>query len=189
MTDTFFPNIPADTDDRKAKLTELAKRRNFRDEEDEEMAKSILAGNFSPPAEENPFMKVPSTGGGLISTAADLNRFGVMLLNQGTLDGTRILGRRTILRMTEMYTGPDIRDWCWGAGGGHRDYALGPDKRRTVDSLYSPSAFFHEGAGACCLIIDPEERMVASWFVPFTHRAWHAAGLFNAAAVMWSGLK
>jgi hypothetical protein len=73
-------------------------------------------------------------------------------MNQGSLDGVRVLGRRAVARMVENYTLPEIRDYAWGAGGVHRDYALGPDKRRTADSLYSASAFFHEGAGACCLL-------------------------------------
>jgi CubicO group peptidase (beta-lactamase class C family) len=38
----------------------------------------------------------PSGGGGLVSTVSDYLRFGQMLLNQGELDGTRLLGRKTV---------------------------------------------------------------------------------------------
>lgn len=41
-----------------------------------------------------------SGGGGLVSTARDYHRFCTMCLNGGTLDGTRILGRKTIELMT-----------------------------------------------------------------------------------------
>ncbi|MEG3175116.1 serine hydrolase domain-containing protein [Sphingomonas sp. RB3P16] len=44
--------------------------------------------------------KLVSGGGGLVSTALDYHRFCSMLLNGGTLDGARILGRKTIALMT-----------------------------------------------------------------------------------------
>lgn len=44
--------------------------------------------------------KLLSGGGGLVSTSADYLRFTQMLLNGGTLDGVRILGRKTVELMT-----------------------------------------------------------------------------------------
>jgi CubicO group peptidase (beta-lactamase class C family) len=44
-----------------------------------------------------------SGGGGLVSTAADYHRFTQMLLNEGELDGTRVLGSRTVHYMTENH--------------------------------------------------------------------------------------
>jgi CubicO group peptidase (beta-lactamase class C family) len=44
-----------------------------------------------------------SGGGGLVSTAADYHRFTQMLLNEGELDGTRVLGSRTVQYMTENH--------------------------------------------------------------------------------------
>jgi len=41
-----------------------------------------------------------SGGGGLVSTLADYHRFCRMLLNEGTLDGARIIGRKTLALMT-----------------------------------------------------------------------------------------
>jgi len=132
----------------------------------------------------------PTTGNGLASTVKDLNKFGRMLLNNGiTDDGVRIIGRKAIERMTECYTTPDIGEYTWGANGLHRDYALGPDIRRTADNQYSKGSFFHEGYGSCCLVIDPTEKMVASWYVPYPNGNWIADGLYNASTVMWSGLK
>lgn len=91
--------------------------------------------------------------------------------------------------MTALHTTPDIKDYCWGAEGVFRPYALGPDLRHNLSSLYSEGTFFHEGAGGCCLLIDPVEKLVAAWFVPFVDDVWCAHALFNAAAIMWSGLE
>ncbi|WP_375272393.1 serine hydrolase domain-containing protein [Sphingomonas sp.] len=44
--------------------------------------------------------RLVSGGGGLVSTARDYHRFCTMCLNGGTLDGARILGRKTIALMT-----------------------------------------------------------------------------------------
>jgi CubicO group peptidase (beta-lactamase class C family) len=43
--------------------------------------------------------EAPSGGGGLASTAADYHRFTRLLLNEGELDGTRLLGSRTVRYM------------------------------------------------------------------------------------------
>jgi CubicO group peptidase (beta-lactamase class C family) len=43
-----------------------------------------------------------------LSTASDYLRFAQMLLNRGTLDGTRILGRKTVEFMTADQLGPEV---------------------------------------------------------------------------------
>jgi len=50
-----------------------------------------------------------SGGGGLISTADDYLRFGRMLLDNGRLDGRRILSRKTVELMTQNFLSPDQR--------------------------------------------------------------------------------
>jgi CubicO group peptidase (beta-lactamase class C family) len=45
-------------------------------------------------------------GGGLMSTSADYARFLQFLLNRGTLNGTRLLGRHTVEHMTADHLGP-----------------------------------------------------------------------------------
>ncbi len=47
-----------------------------------------------------------SGGGGLVSTASDYARFLQMLLNGGTLDGSRFLSRKTLELMTADHLGP-----------------------------------------------------------------------------------
>ena len=53
--------------------------------------------------------KMLSGGGGLLSTMSDYYRFCSMLLNQGELEGTRIIGRKTLAFMASNHL-PDNKD-------------------------------------------------------------------------------
>ena len=53
--------------------------------------------------------------GGLFSTAADLARFGRMILNGGVLDGRRYLAEESVAAMTRKQTGPDLKE-TYGLG-------------------------------------------------------------------------
>lgn len=167
---------------------EIAERLNIPNERTEKYINAILNGTLQKTDEDDVWIKVPRTGGGMYSTARDLCRFGIMLLKGGYIDGRRIIGRKAIEKMIALYTEPHIRDYCWNAGGVRREYGLGPDLRCNEASLYSKGTYFHEGAGACCLMIDPVEKLVAAWFVPYRNDQWFPDGLYNTAAVMWSGL-
>jgi CubicO group peptidase (beta-lactamase class C family) len=95
MADTGF-TVPADKTDR---LTDCwAYARGGRVMYDEG-AKSAWS---TPP-------KLLSGGGGLTSTALDYHRFCTMLLNGGTLDGARVIGRKTLELMTQNHL-PGGRD-------------------------------------------------------------------------------
>ena len=54
--------------------------------------------------------KVNSGGGGLVSTASDYLRFCKFMLNKGELDGTRLLGRKTVELMTMNHLKGDMAD-------------------------------------------------------------------------------
>lgn len=168
---------------------EVLKRTNIPNEGREKFIDEVLSDTFVENESHERFDQIPSTGGGLYSTPYDLVRFGTMLQQGGYIDGVRVIGRKAIEKMTSQCTGPEIKDYCWNAGGAHRDYAYGPDLRCNDASLYSKGTFFHEGAGGCCLIIDPVEKLVAAWFIPFVNNGWGSEPLYNAAAIMWSGLK
>jgi CubicO group peptidase (beta-lactamase class C family) len=56
---------------------------------------------------ERPVME--SGGGGLVSTTMDYARFCQMLLNGGTLDGNRIIGRKTLELMASDHLGPSVK--------------------------------------------------------------------------------
>ena len=60
-------------------------------------------------------------GGGVLTTVGDYARFGQMLLNGGVLDGTRILGRKTVDMMIGNHTGDMVipmtgPGFHWGLG-------------------------------------------------------------------------
>jgi CubicO group peptidase (beta-lactamase class C family) len=168
---------------------EIAARANIMNDWVEKSVVALLDGTYEESEEEKFWKKLPGTGGDMFSTAYDLCRFGTMLQQGGYIDGDRILGRKAIEKMTTLYTTPNIRDYCWNAGGPYREYGLGPDMRCNDASIYTKGTYFHEGAGGCCLMIDPKEKLVAAWFIPFVNDVWSAEPLYNAAAVMWSGLK
>nr|MCR4876822.1 beta-lactamase family protein [Clostridiales bacterium] len=66
-----------------------------------------------------------SGGGGLFSTVRDYSRFAQMLLHGGTLDGVRILGRKTIdLISTDHLTPEQRRSDSWDTQRGY-GYGLG----------------------------------------------------------------
>ena len=52
--------------------------------------------------------RLPSGGGGLVSTIGDYGRFCQFLLNRGTLDGARLLGRKTVELMMSNHLPGDM---------------------------------------------------------------------------------
>jgi CubicO group peptidase (beta-lactamase class C family) len=142
----------------------------------------------------------PSGAAGLVSTVDDHQRFGRMLLNNGELDGVRILSRKTVETMTTDYLTPEqhthpfanfdrydmdrsARMWDnWGFGYGvavrTRRLGLGP----SVGSFYWPGAFGttwvadpHEGLMATLLPqvleANPFYRQIGEDFLALTYQA------------------
>lgn len=107
----------------------------------------------------NGSLQFQSGGGGLFSTMHDCGRFGQMLLNEGELDGARVLGRKTVEFMLENQVarlGPDKgANLHMGLGVGVRRLGAEPSS-----SLGSPGSYGWAGAASTNLIIDPAERMV-----------------------------
>ena len=107
MTDTGF-FVPAD------KLERIATLYNI----NEGMKPSDRGAPTSKPQFE-------SGGGGMFSTVRDYSRFAQMLLHGGTLDGVRILGRKTIdLISTDHLTPEQRRSDNWDTQRGY-GYGLG----------------------------------------------------------------
>jgi len=164
---------------------EMAKRSIVSNEEGEKYLNEIAGGTYKPHW-IGEVLNIPSTGGGLESTAYDINRFGKMMLFKGTLDGARILGRAAVEKMTTLAV--NYPNYCWGAKENERYYGIGFDMRNGPAFTMSRSTFMHEGAGASSLYIDPKEELVASWFVPFAKEGWFSRALFNVQNIIWSGL-
>lgn len=108
-----------------------------------------------------------SGSGGLKSTVDDFVRFGQMYLNQGILDGVRVLSPASIRQMTinhiaelppNEYEG-EVFDSSWGLGWNVRSM-----KKDDAGILRSPNSFEHAGFGGSRLLCDPDADVVAAYF-------------------------
>ena len=97
-----------------------------------------------------------SGGAGLLSTATDYARFLQMMLNGGTLDGRRILSRKTVELMTTSHLG-DI-DYNAGQGFGLGFYVVEDVGAR--GSQGSVGEFGWGGAYHTTYWVDPREELV-----------------------------
>ena len=102
-------------------------------------------------------------GGCAVSTVPDYARFAQMLLNHGSLDGVRILGRKTVEYMTADHLGPNITrggDYIPGDGYG---FGLGFAVRQgagVANTNGSGGDFNWGGAYGTYFWVDPKEELV-----------------------------
>ena len=121
---------------------------------------------------------IEAGGAGIFSTAGDYARFAQMLLNGGTLEGRRILGRKTIELMTanHMVTLPNNQ-----AAARPKGFGLGVEVTTDLGQLSVPSSigqFGWYGAATTYCQIDPKERLVAialAQHFPFNQHNFFAA--------------
>jgi CubicO group peptidase (beta-lactamase class C family) len=104
-------------------------------------------------------------GGGCgVSTAADYLRFALMLLNGGTLDGARILGRKTVEYMTSDNLVPAVdttrlHEWPNINGYG---FGLGVAVRRSAGAggaVSSKGEYHWAGSTGTYFWVDPSEGL------------------------------
>jgi CubicO group peptidase (beta-lactamase class C family) len=123
-----------------------------------------------------------SGGGGLVSTAADYHRFSQMLLNEGELDGVRLLGSRTVRYMTENHLpgGADLEmigrplfseTTFDGTGFGLGFSVLADPVKNKV--LASPGEFAWGGAASTAFWVDPVEQLTALFFTQLLPSSTH----------------
>jgi CubicO group peptidase (beta-lactamase class C family) len=123
-----------------------------------------------------------SGGGGLVSTAADYHRFTQMLLNEGELDGVRLLGSRTVRYMTENHLpgGADLEAFGRplfaettfdGMGFGLGFSVLVDPVKNKV--LASPGEFAWGGAASTAFWVDPVEQVTALFFTQLLPSSTH----------------
>ncbi|GAA2626019.1 serine hydrolase domain-containing protein [Dactylosporangium fulvum] len=116
---------------------------------------------------------VPSGGGGLISTAADYQRFMQMLLQGGTLAGERLLSSRTIGFMTRnhlpggvdldtLQTGGFAETTFEGIGFGLGFAVVRDPVPARVWS--SPGTYYWGGAASTAFWVDPVERLTVGLY-------------------------
>ncbi len=107
----------------------------------------------------NPY---PSGAGGLYSTGADFMRLCRMLLEDGTLEGVSILGRKTVeqMRVNHLtFLDPPVTQFSdaegFGLGG---SVLLDPARKGRLGSV---GQFGWSGAASTYFSIDPKERMIS----------------------------
>jgi len=106
---------------------------------------------------------IESGGGGLVSTIMDYARFAQMLLNGGTLEGIRIIGRKTLDLMASDHLGPSVAIKGTLTQAGH-SFGLGFGVRTEIGiAPFSGSVgqFFWSGMGGTFFWIDPKENLFA----------------------------
>ena len=111
-----------------------------------------------------------SGGGGLVASASDYHRFSQMLLNGGELDGTRLLGTRTVEYMAqnhlpggqdlEQFGRPLFAETSFAGVGFGLGFSVVQD---AVDNkvLSSDGEFAWGGAASTAFWVDPEEQITA----------------------------
>ena len=179
---------PLNLKDSGFRLTPSLAERFFVSSEEEQRAVDLV---ISGEATENTsfWSIIPDTAGGLVTTVYDLVRFANAFIGGGKLEGSRILGRKSVEKMSSVQV-QGVPDRCWGSGESNRLYGIGFDIRRTPAFSYSDRTIMHEGAGASSLDIDLDEQLAAAWFVPFDkpEGGWSAEPLYNVQNIIWSGL-
>jgi CubicO group peptidase (beta-lactamase class C family) len=125
-----------------------------------------------------------SGGGGLVSTTADYLRFAQMLGNGGELDGTRILGRKTVELMSTNHL-PDngeLRSFAVPGAYGEVGFdgtgfgltvavGLGPARTQVIGSA---GDFMWGGWASTIFWVDPNEELVVVLMTQFA-----PSGTFN----------
>ncbi len=146
MTDTFF-SVPRDKQDRLAQLY-------TGDGDKLKTAESVRSRRFVNPT------RFFSGGGGLCSTAGDYLRFCQMMLNEGELDGARVLKPETVRQMITNQLTDDIQrrpGLDFGLG-----FAISPEGR-----------YSWGGAAGTRFWIDPENKIIGQFMIqiiPYENR-------------------
>ena len=133
-------------------------------------------------AATSPYLQDPvylSGGGGLVSTAGDYLRFCRMLLGKGTLDGERIIGRKTLELMTRNHItgGKSVAAAATHASPmwrepGHQGSGFGLGFAVTLDTADgqlpgSAGAYSWSGAASTHFWIDPAEDLAVVFMTQY----------------------
>jgi len=110
--------------------------------------------------------RAPNPSGGLVSTAADMARFYLMILGGGELDGRRIVSKKAVEEMTRLQTG-DLKTGFTSGNGWGLGWCV-VRQPQGVTAMLSPGTFGHGGAFGTQGWVDPKRQMV---FVLMIQRA------------------
>ena len=105
-----------------------------------------------------------SGGGGLRSTAPDYARFAMMLVNNGELEGTRLLGSRTVDLMASNHVGDLFRSGTQGGQGFGLTVDVVLDSVAAQDHR-STGSFGWSGAFGTNFWVDRKEDMIGVFMI------------------------
>jgi len=111
------------------------------------------------PLNDGPYKFFPSGGGGLLSTANDYMRFCQMLLNNGELDGKRILGRKTVDLIRTNHLPDSLHVW------GNKNIGFGLGFSVAMNGVFTPGlgskdTYAWGGLASTIFWIDPQEELI-----------------------------
>jgi CubicO group peptidase (beta-lactamase class C family) len=118
-------------------------------------------------------VKFEAGGQGLTSTVMDYARFAHMLLNGGALDGTRILGRKTVELMTTDHIGSAFDRGPFYLPGQSHGYGLlgavrteGPRAPAALNPMEgSVGEYYWAGYAGTYFWVDPKEQLVGVYMM------------------------
>lgn len=175
MTNTGF-FVPAEKRDRLAAMYDWKSEGIFSRQTDEEAFRFNAA-----------HWPLKPGGYGLTSTLDDYTRFARMLLNDGELDGVRILRSDTVRLMTTSQLDPATSDRSWlvsdkGEMGFGIDLAVRIDPPNKGGKAGEVGEFFWDGAANTLFWVDPKNNLTAVLFTQYKpfgkvplHQAFRAA--------------
>ena len=164
MTDTDF-FVPTEKKERLAALYSLKPDGKLVDisKIDTSSLPHFISGAWINKDEKPKFL---SGGAGLVSTTVDYLRFGMMMRNQGELDGVRLVSRKTIELMTAPYLREDqyfLQGASFGLG-----FTILTDPAR-AGMLGSAGAYETGGAAHTNLWYDPQEDLMGLLMVQYVN--------------------
>jgi CubicO group peptidase (beta-lactamase class C family) len=120
-----------------------------------------------------------SGGGGLFSTASDYVRFSQMLLDQGELEGTRVLSRKSVQLMTSEHLPPGLGFGTFTLELGSsaplaeygQGYGLAVGVRKEAGRSPVPGSvgdFYWGGAYGTYFWVDPQEQLITVFMLQET---------------------
>jgi CubicO group peptidase (beta-lactamase class C family) len=101
--------------------------------------------------------KHPIPAGGLVSSGADYARLCRMMLNQGELDGKRVLSEKAVAEMTRTQTGDIKTGFVDGMSFGY-GWAVVKEPKG-VTAMMSPGTYGHGGAFGTQAWVDPKQDL------------------------------
>jgi CubicO group peptidase (beta-lactamase class C family) len=128
-----------------------------------------------------------SGGGGMVSTVRDYACFAHMLLNQGELDGVRILSRKTLQLMTSDHLShmPGATSGASYLPGPGYSFGLGFAVRTASGSAATAGTvgdYTWSGLAGTYFWIDPREKIMAIWMMQAPEQRHHYRQLYRNLA-------